>query len=171
MSARDAIVARCLACVDALGPAPTRASLEAAAKALATLDLDVLLHDATLAPARAGEERLYVLGTSGPERPALYLVSDAPGVTSPPHEHQTWALLVGLDGIERNHAFERSASGREVRAGASRDVGPGEWLAMGVDEIHATEVVSRVPTRHLHLYGRPLDALPPFAARCFVAAR
>lgn len=167
MSRRDELAERALGCVDGLGATPTRETLEAAAAALARLDLRALLTEPSLVRARGAEERLYPLGRA-PEGAALYLVSDAPGVASPPHEHQTWAIVVGLEGVERNHRFVRAgATAREVRADGSRDIGPGEWLSLGIDDVHATEVVSETATMHLHVYGRALDTLPPFAARCF----
>ncbi|MFO0685498.1 MAG: hypothetical protein U0234_25790 [Sandaracinus sp.] len=168
MSRPDELAERALGCVDALGTSPPREALEAAAEALARLDLRALLTEPSLVRARGSEERLYALGRRAPEGPALYLVSDAPGVASPPHEHRTWAIVVGLEGIERNHRFVRtSASSREVRADGRRDIGPGEWMSLGVEDVHATEVVSDSATMHLHVYGRALDTLPPFAARCF----
>ena len=40
-------------------------------------------------------------------------------------------------------------------------------LYLSSDAIHATTAMDDTPTFHLHLYGRPLTELPPYAARCY----
>ena len=51
---------------------------------------------------RAGvaQERMYPIAASETGGPSLYLVSEAAGATSAPHEHQTWAIIVGIVGSE-----------------------------------------------------------------------
>src|SRR5262245_19498252 len=46
------------------------------------------------------QELMYSLGEDVRQRCALYLVSDAPGTVSPPHEHGTWAVIAGVHGVE-----------------------------------------------------------------------
>ncbi len=120
--------------------------------------------------ARRGEELLYSLGTSERSGFTLYLVSDGPGVTSPPHEHTTWAVIVGVQGIERNFLY-RQVDGRLRTAAAieERDVGAQECLVLRHEAVHATSVVEEHATFHLHLYGRPLHELAPFESRLYSA--
>ena len=118
--------------------------------------------------AKPGEERLYLLAQAGQEGPCLYLVSDGPGVTSPAHEHSTWAVIVGLRGIERNAFYEATShERREARCVRVRDIGIGDRAVLTEATIHATEVIGPQATFHLHLYGKPLHALPLFENRIF----
>lgn len=114
------------------------------------------------------EERLYLLAQREPDGPALYLVSDGAGVTSPAHEHRTWALIVGLSGIESNILYERtSLEEREARRNEVKNIGAGDSIVLTEGAIHATEVIGPKATFHLHLYGKPLHCLPSFEDRIF----
>jgi predicted metal-dependent enzyme (double-stranded beta helix superfamily) len=121
--------------------------------------------EASLVAASPGEEVLYELDVTA-DGPSLYLVSDGQGVTSPPHEHGTWAVIAGVRGAEANVQF-RPLSGRLVAPIDRVVVGAGESLVLSADAIHATEVVGAEPTFHLHLYGKPLRELSSFASRVF----
>ena len=57
--------------------------------------------------AAQGEELLHELVVRPGNRPSLYLVSDGP---SPPHGHDTWAVIVGVRGHELNHRYALQAS-------------------------------------------------------------
>jgi len=116
-----------------------------------------------LLPASAGEELLYLIASSA--HAALYLVSDGVGTSSPPHEHQTWAMIAGIRGIERNDFYQRDAL-TGIRLQSQRNVGVGEVVALTREAVHATSVQGAEPTYHLHLYGARLQDLPPFAQRC-----
>ena len=61
-------------------------------------------------PARGTQELVYPIAVSESGGPSLYLVSDAAGVSSAPHEHPTWAVIVGLSGSETNTLFPNFAS-------------------------------------------------------------
>lgn len=101
---------------------------------------------------------------------SLYLVSDPVGAVDVPHEHLTWAVIAGIDGEERHRLYRRRARTRLVEPMGELQVGRGETLVLLEGEIHATEVIGDVPTCHLHLYGKPLSALPPLAQRSFTLA-
>lgn len=119
-----------------------------------------------LRQAGGDEELLYPLHTV-PAQPALYLVSDGPGVASAPHEHGTWAVIVGLSGNELNVLYERDPdTAATVRPRSRRDIRAYDVLYLPADAIHATCAMDDVPTFHLHLYGKPLNELPPYAVRC-----
>ena len=119
-------------------------------------------------PAGGSEELVYEVARASDAGPALYLVSDGPGVSSPPHEHLTWAVIVGLGGVEVNVLYELvDARQRRVRSVAQTLVAPGDTLVLVAGAIHSTHVEGGAPTYHLHLYGKPLDSLPAFASRRF----
>jgi len=115
--------------------------------------------------AAPGEESLYTLDVM-PGGASLYLVSDGQGVTSPPHEHGTWAVIAGVRGTEANVLY-RVVSGRRAAPIDRVVIGPGESMVLPSNAIHATEVVGAAPTFHLHLYGRPLSELASFGSRIF----
>lgn len=120
--------------------------------------------------AKPGEGILHALAVSPTGGASIYLVSDGVGVSSPPHGHLTWSVIVGIRGVERNTIFRRAEDGeRVVEAVSSKDVGPGQVLTLSASEIHATAVAGGQPRFHVHLYGSSLSSLPPFASRCFEA--
>lgn len=159
----------------------TRATLEAALsrvsaafdrvslERLATELLSIVARlDTEQFPAAApGEEVVYPLIES-PNGPSIYIVSDGVGTSSPPHEHQTWAVIVGVSGRELNtfYAVPPSRS-RRVLALASQSIGAGEFTVLDPLVIHATSVVGGAPTYHLHVYGRSLASLPAFTLRTY----
>lgn len=93
----------------------------------------------------------------GSER-ALYVSLALPGKTSPPHNHNNWAVLVGLDGVEENRLYrsDPETGFREIDRIA---VGPGVGLALLGDEIHSIHVhgVGDEPVWQLRFYERALD--------------
>ena len=121
-----------------------------------------------LPKAACQQELLYPLHVA-PGEPALYLVSDGPGVASPPHEHATWAIIVGLSGNERNVLYQRDRASGALHPLRTVDIRANDVLHLRADAIHATIAVDHLPTFHLHLYGKPLNELPPFASRCYSA--
>lgn len=95
---------------------------------------------------------------------ALYLNSLLPGKTTIPHNHDTWAVIVALEGAELNRVYRRTDDGRDdERATLQLDrevlVEPGTPIAFLPDDIHSIHVTGERPTLHFHLYGRPLEAL------------
>jgi predicted metal-dependent enzyme (double-stranded beta helix superfamily) len=148
------------------GPADLRDLSEDLLRLCRKLDFNQL----DLPEAGPGQEFLHHLAVSPVGGPSIYLVSDGPGVTSPPHEHKTWAVIVGIRGCEINTRFERLDVGsRQVVAADSVNVGAGQWLLLSPEQIHATAVLGEQATFHLHLYGAALHTLPPFKSRCFEA--
>lgn len=152
------------------GPDATERSLGAVAERLRQLSAAVRLDASDYRPARPGEELLYELARAPGDGPALYLVSDGAGVFSAPHEHLTWAVIFGISGAEQNFLYRVvDARLRLVRRAGEALVAGGDVLVSGTSSIHSTRVVGTTPTYHLHLYGKPLDALPEFAVREYSA--
>ncbi|KAA8996450.1 cysteine dioxygenase [Affinibrenneria salicis] len=95
---------------------------------------------------------------------ALYLNSLLPGKSTLPHDHTTWAAIAAVDGEELNRIYQRFDDGSQpdradLRLLREVVVQPGEPLAFLPDDIHSIHVTGTRPTRHLHLYGQPLETL------------
>ncbi len=85
-----------------------------------------------------------------------------PGRGAPPHDHRTWAVVAGVEGLEKNTYWRRLDDGRrpghaEVVPIGEEVVGPGDVVAFLPDAIHSvTNETDRV-TLSLHVYGRNLN--------------
>ena len=95
---------------------------------------------------------------------ALYLNSINPGKTTVPHNHDTWAVIVAIEGNEVNRLYRRTDDGRDpARAQLVLDheftVRPGQSIQFLAQDIHSIHVGGTRPTLHFHLYGRPLETL------------
>jgi predicted metal-dependent enzyme (double-stranded beta helix superfamily) len=164
----DATMRRLVAHLRERAPLPQRLQRVAAALRHLALQIDPI----TLSPRRAqsGANVQVELASDPSTGVSLDLVSDPVGSVDAPHEHLTWAVIAGIEGEERHRLYQRRARTRRVEPIGELRVGRGETLVLLEGEIHATEVIGFVPTCHLHLYGRPLSALPPLAQRSFTLA-
>ena len=116
-------------------------------------------------PSATGDPLLYLLSEDDDHRFALYLSSGLPGRSSPPHNHTTWAVIVGIDGEEENRIYDRLDDGSVPGKGnvAVREkfiVREGSGICFLPDDIHSIHVVSDVPTRNFHMYGSSIEHLP-----------
>lgn len=100
---------------------------------------------------------LYLLSEDDDHRFALYLQACRPGFDVPPHNHTTWACIVGIEGVEENRFYERGDPGA-VRTGGHR-VGPGGGVAFLPDDLHSIHIHGTTPVRNFHMYGLSLDRL------------
>jgi predicted metal-dependent enzyme (double-stranded beta helix superfamily) len=95
-------------------------------------------------------------------RLAVFAASWLPGRGTPPHDHGTWVIVVGVDGTEKNFFFERSDDRArpgyaELRQVGEQVLGPGEVLAMPTGAIHAVINDSERVTLSLHVYGKHIN--------------
>lgn len=93
---------------------------------------------------------------------AVFAASWLPGRGAPPHDHGVWAIVVGVDGTERNVFFERTddrsrAGYAELRPIGEQVLGPGEVLTMPSGTIHSVINDSERVTLSLHVYGRHIN--------------
>ena len=147
------------------GVVPDEERLTEAAETLRTLVMSPLWPMSSFRSALPGEELVHELAVASGE-PSLYLVSDGAGTSSPPHRHDTWAIIAGIRGRESNILFRLVACAEPFAVPVETvTVGPGEVLILAPESVHATEVVGSEATFHLHLYGRPLHELPGFEER------
>jgi len=106
----------------------------------------------------------YLLSEDPDKRFALYMNSIKPGKLTDPHNHTTWAIVAAVEGEEINRFYERTDDGSDPGKAALRQtdevvVRPGVGVAMMPDDIHSIAVVGDLPTLHLHMYGKSLDAV------------
>jgi predicted metal-dependent enzyme (double-stranded beta helix superfamily) len=150
--------------------ASSRIGLERIGRELKKHCTDAL--DTSLFPsAQPGEELLYELAVDSQGGPSLYLVSDGVGVSTPPHEHQTWAVIIGIRGREFNVIYRPAPEFGQGRAAVVSEciIGPGDVFVMLPEEIHGIDHGrGNHPTYHIHLYGRPLSSLPRLESRLYI---
>ena len=92
----------------------------------------------------------YRLNDDG-ESPTLYVNSLLPGKATLPHNHETWAIIVAVEGQELNRVYRREDDGSDPAR--ARLVLEQEIVVQGI------RVEGDRPTLHFHLYGRPLESL------------
>jgi predicted metal-dependent enzyme (double-stranded beta helix superfamily) len=145
----------------------TRDALAQVASALQTLAArpDLFSRDDFPPPdAASGDTSTRYRLNPGSDGIALYLNSLLPGKTTIAHNHDTWAVIVAVEGSELNRIYRRTDDhSDEHRATLEVDrevlVEPGTPIAFLPDDIHSIHVTGARPTLHFHLYGRPLETL------------
>ncbi|MZR29307.1 cysteine dioxygenase [Sneathiella litorea] len=88
---------------------------------------------------------------------ALYLNVASGSVNAPPHDHTTWAVIVGIEGQEENRFYKKVPGG--VEQIASHVVEPGTGVTMLPDEIHTIHIEAEKPVLNFHMYGLGLEQL------------
>ena len=111
------------------------------------------------APGMAGVHKLH-------EEPdhtlAIFVVTWLPGEETPPHDHETWAVIAGLRGHETQHWWRRIDDGSVAgHAHVARDFGErideNAIIAMPSDAIHSLQNDSDGISVTLHIYGVNVD--------------
>ncbi len=85
----------------------------------------------------------------------------APGKGVLPHDHQTWGVVVGLDGTERNTIWQRTDDGSRqnhavLEVHHEADVGKGQTIVFMPNDIHSVKNITDRPSLSLHIYGKSL---------------
>lgn len=93
---------------------------------------------------------------------AVFAVSWLPGRGIQPHDHGTWAIVVGVDGPENNVFWQRiddrsSPGYAELRQSGEKVFRPGDVLAMPAGTIHSVRNESNQVTLSLHVYGKHVN--------------
>jgi predicted metal-dependent enzyme (double-stranded beta helix superfamily) len=96
---------------------------------------------------------------------ALYAVAARSASQTPPHDHTTWAVVVGVEGEELNRHYRRTDDGAgsgeaKLEESGATVVRPGTGVALMPEDIHSIERRSDAPMLHFHLYGRSIEHLP-----------
>ena len=111
-----------------------------------------------------GGSAVYRISEDSDHRYALYASVGAAGKSVPPHNHTTWAVIVGVYGDELNRFYERTDDASkegyaELKETGSFVVQHGNGVVFLPDDIHAISTDDSEPTVHLHMYGLALDNL------------
>ncbi len=93
---------------------------------------------------------------------AVLAVSWMPGMGIEPHDHGTWAVVVGVDGIERNIRYKRlddrdKPEYAELEVKGESEAGPGDLVCIKQGGIHAVRNDSDYVTLSLHTYGMHIN--------------
>ena len=93
---------------------------------------------------------------------AVALLSWLPGRGTPPHDHGTWGVVVGVEGDEVNTFYKRvddgSREGRaELKKLSAKVFGPGEVLGITPSIIHSVHNETDRISVSLHVYGRHIN--------------
>ena len=94
---------------------------------------------------------------------ALYMSTSVSDQKPPPHNHATWAIIVGIQGEERNWLFERTDDGSVPGRGTVQVVdeqvaAPGTGVALMPEDIHSIQGKAENGGRlTFHLYGVTTD--------------
>ena len=93
---------------------------------------------------------------------AVFIASWLPGRGTPPHDHGTWAVVVGLKGCERNTRWRRLDDGAQpghasIIVADERLVGAGDVVAMRSGVIHSVRNEGVGVSVSLHIYGRHVN--------------
>ena len=111
--------------------------------------------------------RLYLLSEDDDHRYALYANSTFRKYVNAPHNHTTWAVIVGVHGEEPNVLYERTDDGG-VRETGRTVVKQGTGVAFLPDELHSLDIPGKAPMLNFHMYGL---AIPQLFKREYYNAR
>lgn len=109
------------------------------------------------APGGPRSSCLYRVAQDPDNRFALYVNAANAGVDTPPHNHTTWAVIVGIRGVELNRFYQRTDGG--VTEIGAREVGAGTGVAMLPEDIHSIHIHGSDPVLNFHMYGLALEQL------------
>lgn len=142
----------------------TRDTLKAIRKVLIELAGETELFPVEEFAPPGDSDRLYRLSEDPDHRFALYAVSARRRKATPPHNHTTWAVVVGIRGEERNRFYRRVDDGATPGRGAVEEidgavVAPGTGVTLLPDDIHSIHIDGAEPGLFLHMYGRGLEQL------------
>lgn len=115
-------------------------------------------------PPTGDRARLYRLSEDPDGRFALYLTCAQPGGSVPPHNHDTWAVVSGLSGEEKNTLWKRldrndGEGSAHITVRDEQVITGGTHLALMPEDIHSVDTPGTVPRRHFHMYGRSLAGI------------
>lgn len=102
--------------------------------------------------AAPGKGVLYQLHGDLDDAYALYVNVCGAQVVSPPHDHTTWAVIAGVEGVEHNYFYRLDEGQRAVRTG-QKDIRAGEGVALMPDDVHSINTSNQDRVVCLHFYG------------------
>ncbi len=93
---------------------------------------------------------------------AVLVVNWLPGRGAPPHDHGTWAVVAGVEGVERNISYRRlddrsRPDYAELAVKKEISAGEGELICMKTGGIHSVQNDTDSLTLSLHTYGKHVN--------------
>jgi predicted metal-dependent enzyme (double-stranded beta helix superfamily) len=93
---------------------------------------------------------------------AVFAAAWLPGRGAPPHNHGTWAVVAGVDGLERNVFWKRVDDGSrpgyaEIVKEGEKVFGPGDVVSFLPASIHSVTNDTDAVTLSLHVYGKHVN--------------
>jgi len=93
---------------------------------------------------------------------AVFLLSWLPNRGTTPHNHKTWAVVVGMEGQEHEVNYERLDDGRtpgyaDLKRGGQQLMGAGDIACCYPEHIHSVWNVGDDISMSLHTYGRHIN--------------
>jgi predicted metal-dependent enzyme (double-stranded beta helix superfamily) len=109
-------------------------------------------------PAPGGKLKscLYRVAEDADHRFALYVNASLGGHNTPPHNHTTWAVIVGVTGEELNRFYDRTPEGPPRQKGEYM-VKQGTGVCFLPEDLHSIHI--QAPLVNFHMYGLALDHL------------
>lgn len=101
---------------------------------------------------------LYLLSEDGDHRFALYANSTNRRYVNAPHNHTTWAVIVGVHGEEPNRFYKRTEDGGVEQTGAAV-VHQGVGVTFMPDDLHSLDIAGDAPMLNFHMYGLAIPQL------------
>ena len=120
------------------------------------------LRDEACRPDAAQGFGFHLLHEEADHELAVFVASWLPGRGTPPHDHGTWAVVVGLKGCERNTRWRRLDDGTRpghaaIEIADERLVGTGDVVTMRSGVIHSVRNDGAGVSVSLHIYGRHVN--------------
>jgi predicted metal-dependent enzyme (double-stranded beta helix superfamily) len=93
---------------------------------------------------------------------AVLVVNWLPGRGAPPHDHGTWAVVSGVEGLEKNINYRRvddraRPDFAELEVKKETIAGPGELVCMKTGGIHSVHNETESISISLHTYGKHVN--------------
>jgi predicted metal-dependent enzyme (double-stranded beta helix superfamily) len=93
---------------------------------------------------------------------AVFLISWLPNRGTAPHNHKTWAVVVGLEGQEQEINYDRLDDGStpgyaDLKRGRERLMAAGDIARCYPEHIHSVWNVGKGISMSLHTYGRHIN--------------
>ncbi len=93
---------------------------------------------------------------------AVFLISWLPDRGTTPHNHKTWAVVVGMEGSEQEANYERLDDGSrpgfaDLKAGETQVMKAGDVARCYPEHIHSVWNVGKNISMSLHTYGRHIN--------------
>jgi predicted metal-dependent enzyme (double-stranded beta helix superfamily) len=93
---------------------------------------------------------------------AVFVANWLPGRGAPPHDHGTWAVVAGIEGVEHNTRYARvddrsRPDHAELEVKNEIDADEGELICMKTGGIHSVRNETDKVTLSLHTYGRHVN--------------